>query len=110
MNVKFEPKEVIKPVKTFWNSYLACFEHAVELRTPIEDYIFAKIEDNRKLVPRRRGRERGQRVKPRLFIEERGLNARDWGTITEYIQLLKPFQEATSWLEGRGKSGKHGAI
>ena len=25
LDVKFEPKEIVKPVKTRWNSYLACF-------------------------------------------------------------------------------------
>jgi hypothetical protein len=30
--------------------------------------------------------------------------------ITKYIDLLRPLKEATKRLEGRGKSGKYGAI
>lgn len=38
------------------------------------------------------------------------MKGRDWATITEYIELLRPFEEATSLLQGRGKIGNHGAI
>ncbi|KAF2241334.1 hypothetical protein BU26DRAFT_440707, partial [Trematosphaeria pertusa] len=31
-------------------------------------------------------------------------------TISEYIQLLSPFKEATSFLKGRGKAGTSRAI
>jgi hypothetical protein len=39
-----------------------------------------------------------------------GLSAADWVEITEYIDLLRPLKAATERLEGRGKSGKYGAI
>jgi hypothetical protein len=39
-----------------------------------------------------------------------GLGAADWAVITEYIDLLRPPKEATKHFEGRGKSGKYGAI
>jgi hypothetical protein len=39
-----------------------------------------------------------------------GLTASDWAVINEYIQVLQPLKEATKRLEGRGKSGRFGAI
>ena len=39
-----------------------------------------------------------------------GLTATDWAVITEYIDLLRPLKAATERLEGRGESGKYGAI
>jgi hypothetical protein len=38
------------------------------------------------------------------------LTSADWAVITEYIDLLQPPQHATERFEGRGKSGKFGAI
>jgi hypothetical protein len=38
------------------------------------------------------------------------LTSTDWVVITKYINLLRPLQHATERLEGRGKSGKFGAI
>jgi hypothetical protein len=39
-----------------------------------------------------------------------GLVADDWAVITQYIDALKPLKHATKRLEGRGKSGRFGAI
>ena len=39
-----------------------------------------------------------------------GLTAADWAVITEYIDVLKPLKMATTRLEGRGRSGRFGAI
>jgi hypothetical protein len=39
-----------------------------------------------------------------------GLNTADWAVITEYIDALEPLKKATERLEGRGKSGRFGAI
>lgn len=39
-----------------------------------------------------------------------GLDAYDWTVINEYIEILRPLKEATSLLEGRGKTGAYGAI
>lgn len=38
------------------------------------------------------------------------LAAADWAVMNEYIQVLQPLKEATKRLEGRGKSGRFGAI
>jgi hypothetical protein len=39
-----------------------------------------------------------------------GLTAGDWQVINQYVVLLRPLLNATSRLEGRGKSGRFGAI
>jgi hypothetical protein len=39
-----------------------------------------------------------------------GLTAADWQVITEYLAVLQPLKLATKRLEGRGKSGRFGAI
>jgi hypothetical protein len=102
----FRPKELIKPVKTRWNSYLTTFRRAVELQQPLTDYANYKIDEYKRELARSRG---GNKPEARLFIQE-GLGARDWAIINEYIALLTPFEDATLSLEGRGKSGTHGAI
>ena len=43
-------------------------------------------------------------------MRSNGLTAADWQVIAEYITLLKPLKLATKRLEGRGKSGRYGAI
>jgi hypothetical protein len=37
-------KELVKPVRTRWNSYYAAFARAVELQGPIDNYVEHKIE------------------------------------------------------------------
>jgi len=87
---------------------------AVEIRVPLDDYITAKVaEYNRDSVTSTRRARLSQSTeerKPRLFITEEGLTSRDWEVINDYVSLLKPFKEATSWLEGRGGAGSCGAI
>jgi hypothetical protein len=39
-----------------------------------------------------------------------GLSAADWAFVTEYLDVLRPLKLATKRLEGRGKSGRSGAI
>ena len=106
----FRPNELVKSIKTRWNSYHACFERAAELAGPIDAYIDFRIQDYRAKTALRRKEPLAQRPEPRLFITEGGLSAKDWATITEYIGLLTPFEEATKWLQGRTKIGNHGAI
>jgi hypothetical protein len=38
------------------------------------------------------------------------LNDYDWSVICNYIAILQPLKEASKLLEGRGKSGRNGAI
>jgi len=39
-----------------------------------------------------------------------GLTAGDWHVIAQYIHVLQPLKDATMRLQGRGKSGRHGAL
>ena len=105
----FKALQVVKPVKTRWNSYYSAFERATQLRNPIDEYIAQKSGDYYRDSARRR-EPANDANKPRLFIAEKGLAAADWSTISEYLQVLAPFKEATRLLEGRGKAGSAGAI
>ncbi|EFQ87876.1 hypothetical protein PTT_16444, partial [Pyrenophora teres f. teres 0-1] len=101
------------PVKTRWNSYFDTFVRAAELHSPIDSYIEFKLKEHSAATAplrRRKNREQLPAAQPRLYVREGGLSGKDWATITEYIQLLEPFAEATRLLEGRGRHGRHGAI
>jgi hypothetical protein len=39
-----------------------------------------------------------------------GLTANDWAVVNDYIEVLQPLKSATKRLEGRGTSGRFGAI
>jgi hypothetical protein len=107
-------RQLVKPVKTRWNSYFDTFVRATELYGPLDSYIEQKLREySASTTTTRRRRTRDPAVAaipPRLFVREKGLSGRDWATINEYIKLLEPFAEATRLLEGRGKHGRHGAI
>ena len=106
-------RQLVKPVKTRWNSYFSTFVRATELHGPIDSYIESKIEEHSAATApsrRRKNREQLPAAQPRLYIREGGLSGKDWATIAEYIRLLEPFAEATKLLEGRGQHGRHGAI
>jgi len=105
--------ELVKPVRTRWNSSYDAFVRAARLHGPLDSYVEVKLDEYRVAVAsakRTRKASQAPEQKPRLFIREGGLSGRDWATITEYIALLEPFAEATRLLEGRGKHGCHGAI
>ncbi|CAE7205171.1 hypothetical protein PTTW11_09252 [Pyrenophora teres f. teres] len=106
-------RQLVKPVKTRWNSYFDTFVRAAELHGPINSYIEFKLKEHSAATAplrRRKNREQLPAAQPRLYVREGGLSGKDWATITEYIQLLEPFAEATRLLEGRGRHGRHGAI
>ncbi|KAG9381746.1 Dimer-Tnp-hAT domain containing protein [Pyrenophora tritici-repentis] len=98
-------RQLVKPVKTRWNSYFNTFVRAAELHGPIDGYIECKLEEHSAATATSR-----RRKNPTVIYTRRGLNGKDWATITEYIRLLEPFAEATRLLEGRGRHGRHGAI
>jgi hypothetical protein len=45
-----------------------------------------------------------------LWIGSDGLTAVDWAVVTEYMDVSKPLKAATKRPEGRGNSGRFGAI
>ncbi|KAG9376276.1 Dimer-Tnp-hAT domain containing protein [Pyrenophora tritici-repentis] len=98
-------RQLVKPVKTRWNSYFNTFVRAAELHGPIDGYIECKLEEHSAATATSR-----RRKNPTVIYTRRGLSGKDWATITEYIRLLEPFAEATRLLEGRGRHGRHGAI
>jgi hypothetical protein len=101
--------QLIKPVVTRWNSYFNAFVRAVDLKEAIDYYASAYIDTyNRNLAY---AQSRGNRLPeaPR-WVKTGGLVATDWAVVTEYIDVLRPLQEATMCLEGRGKAGAFGAL
>lgn len=40
-------KELVKPIKTRWNSYYASFARAIELQGPLDSYVELKIDESR---------------------------------------------------------------
>ncbi|KAF7445306.1 uncharacterized protein PtrM4_153700 [Pyrenophora tritici-repentis] len=99
--------------ETLSNSYFNTFVRAAKLYGPIDSYIKYKLEEQSAAtvaLRRQRNREQPPASQPRLYIREGGLSGKDWAIITEYIQLLKPFAEATRLLKGRGLYGRYGAI
>jgi hypothetical protein len=44
------------------------------------------------------------------WMRSGGLRANDWAVVKDYIEILQPLKSATKRLEGRGKSGRFGAI
>lgn len=112
--------QLVKPVRTRWNSYYQTFVRAVRLHGPIDSYVELKLEEHCRanaLTKRKRGRNSASdqqsslmSQQQRLYICEGGLSSKDWATISEYINLLEPFYEATKLIEGRGKHGSYGAI
>ncbi|KAG9387108.1 Dimer-Tnp-hAT domain containing protein, partial [Pyrenophora tritici-repentis] len=101
-------KEPVKPVVTRWNSYVSCFERAVELQLAVNGYAnyhIQKIETEDAYA-----RSRNKAACSAGLMRSDGINAHDWQVIAEYIDVLRPLKQATKRLEGRGKSGAFGAI
>ena len=105
----FKILEVVKPVKTRWNSYYDAFLRAVVLRGPIDSiaqYMIDKYE--KEAAPLRARRKKVPPPPP--VVAAGALNDYDWGVINNYIEILSPIRDATKMLEARGRSGLHGAI
>jgi hypothetical protein len=101
--------EPVKPVATRWNSYYSCFERAVKLQSAVNayaNYYIRRVRDEDTYAE-----SRGNKLPeaPR-WMRSDGLTAADWAVVTEYLDVLKPLKSATKRLEGRGKSGRFGAI
>ena len=102
-------REIVKPCVTRWNSYCSAFERAVELQPALNSYI-AWHTDSRGPVESR-SRTCGNRAgEAATWMRSGGLSANDWAVARDYIEVLQPLRSATKRLEGRGKSGRVGAI
>ncbi|KAA8620617.1 Dimer-Tnp-hAT domain-containing protein [Pyrenophora tritici-repentis] len=102
-------KEPVKPVVTRWNSYVSCFERAVELQLAVNGYANYHIQKIETEDAYARSRNNKLPAAPD-WMRSDGINAHDWQVIAEYIDVLRPLKQATKRLEGRGKSGAFGAI
>lgn len=105
----FKVLQVIKPIKTRWNSYQDAFERAIQLKGPLDAFAQYHIDQHNHEAARCKARGR-KPPEPPLFIRTGGMTSYDWDVIRNYVQMLRPFKEATKRLEGRGVSGRHGAI
>ncbi|KAI1569536.1 Dimer-Tnp-hAT domain containing protein [Pyrenophora tritici-repentis] len=101
--------EPVKPVVTRWNSYYSCFERAVKLQSAVNAYANHHIRRVRDEDTYAESRSNKLPEAPR-WMRSDGLTAADWAVVTEYLDVLKPLKSATKRLEGRGKSGRFGAI
>lgn len=101
--------EPVKPVVTRWNSFCSAFERAVKLQPTFNKYINYHVESQRDADSYARSHNNQKPNAPR-WMRSGGLTAHDWAVINEYIDVLQPLKEATKRLEGRGNSGRFGAI
>jgi hypothetical protein len=101
--------EPVKPVVTRWNLYYSCFKRAVKLQSAVNayaNYYIRRVRDEDTYAE-----SRGNKLPeaPRWMRSDR-LTATDWAVVTKYLHVLKPLKSAIKRLEGRGKSGRFGAI
>jgi hypothetical protein len=101
--------EPIKPVVTRWNSYCSAFERAVELQPAFNSYIAYHI-DNQLAADSHARTRRNKTPDAPTWMRSGGLTANDWAVVNDYIEVLQPLKSATKRLEGRGTSGRFGAI
>ncbi|CAE7020113.1 hypothetical protein PTTW11_03010 [Pyrenophora teres f. teres] len=65
-------RQLVKPVKTRWNSYFDTFVRAAELHGPIDSYIEFKLKEHSAATAplrRRKNREQLPAAQPRLYLE-----------------------------------------
>ncbi|KAG9386078.1 hypothetical protein A1F94_002828 [Pyrenophora tritici-repentis] len=94
-------RQLVKPVKTRWNSYFNTFVRAAELHGLSMAILSVNL---RSIVLQQQPHDAGRIVSSSLlpshgYIYAKGSKRQDWATITEYIRLLEPFAEATRLLE-----------
>ena len=99
-----------RPNNTRWNSHYDAYERAVDLRNAIDQYCLnekhtyevyaARVQSNNAKRKKRKNPD-----SPNVMVTD-ALNTDDWITITEYMEILKPFKYATKKLEGRTEEGR----
>jgi hypothetical protein len=99
----------VKPVVTRWNSYYSCFERAIQLQSAVTVYAESHISRVRAEDSYAASR-RNKLPDAQPWMRSTGLQSADWQVVTEYMEVLKPLKAATKRLEGRGKSGRFGAV
>ncbi|CAE7021734.1 hypothetical protein PTTW11_03315 [Pyrenophora teres f. teres] len=101
-------RQLVKPVKTRWNSYFNTFVRAAELHGPIDGYIECKLEEHSAATAtsrRRKNREQLPAAQPRLYIREGGLSRLAISQVTQFelTELTAKTQFSQSVLEAAGR-------
>jgi hypothetical protein len=109
LELRHKALEPVKPVVTRWNSFYCAFERAALLQGAFNAYANYHIKTTTSADALALGRNNNRPYSP-AWMRSTGLSAADWAVVTKYIDLLKPLKVSTERLEGRGKSGKYGAI
>lgn len=99
-----DKKHVYKLVQdnaTRWNSYYSCARRALDLQNDIDEFI---LQEQLSFESKRR--RESSNYRPTIVNDK--LTAEDWHTISLYVDLLKPFKDATLSLEGHSGKSKAG--
>ena len=105
----FKILEVVKPVKTRWNSYYNAFLRAVALCSPIDliiQYIINKYE--KEAAPLYTRQKKVPLLPP--VVAAGALNDYNWGVINNYIKILLPIWDVIKILKAKGRLGLYGVI
>jgi len=109
LSPNFKILEVVKPVKTRWNSYHDAFLRAVVLRSLIDlitQYIINKYK--KETAPLRARQKKVPLLPP--IVATSALNDYNWSVINNYIKILLPIRDAIKILKARGRLGLHRVI
>jgi hypothetical protein len=85
---------------------------AVQLRNPIDAFIINEESKHKIYLSNVAAKNRHLSVKKKIKPKEKPsicddfLTPDEWTTITQYLEILGPFYEATQKLQGRATSGK----
>jgi hypothetical protein len=108
-DAKFQILEPVKPCVTRWNSFCSAFERAVLLKPAFNSYISFYIKQ--RCVANSHAQTKNNKTpQAPAWMRSEGLTTSDWAVTTEYIEVLKPLEDATKRFESRGKCGRFGAI
>ena len=97
--------DLIEDVDTRWNSIYSMCNRAVQLRNPIDAFII-KEESDYRIYLTNVSRKKKITPKPKPSICDDFLTPDEWTTVTQYLEILRPFHEATLKLEGKATKGK----
>jgi hypothetical protein len=93
--------KLVQDNATRWNSYYSCARRALDLQNDIDEFI---LQEQLGFESKRRRESSNHRP----TIVNNKLTAEDWHMISLYVDLLKPFKDATLRLEGHPGKSKAG--
>src|SRR5579871_5529360 len=104
--------DLIEDVDTRWNSIYSMCNRAVQLRNPIDAFIIKEESNHKIYLSNVAGKNRNLAPKKKIKPKEKPsicddlLTPDEWTTVTQYLEILRPFHEATLKLEGKATKGK----